>query len=385
MKKILFSVLLILCSLSYAKSQSLEVQVDGWDNDTILLSLYSYNGDDTMDTIVAAGGRVIFELPLHDTCYVSMTSFKSMFPRTDFPLQLDAMTISTVMAPGLHEKIVGKMTPRALVYTSSGSIPYFKQAAELRSQYLEYNIAADSVNILIETGVMQRQDADILQPLFDERGRNYGEIRRIKLEYARLHPGDDLAADCVSDQHVQEFRAASAILTPEAWNGLFKNALKAQDKYTKQYEGYLEAQKRVTVGCQAPDFTLPTLDGRQVSLSDFKGQWVLLDFWGSWCGWCIQGFPDMKKYYEANKDKLQVVGIACKDAPEKCAAAVERYQLPWIQLIEMDNSAESVSVRYAVASYPDFFLISPDGIITEIFHGKEPGFYEKIDQHIKAL
>ncbi|MDE6393778.1 MAG: TlpA family protein disulfide reductase, partial [Duncaniella sp.] len=47
----------------------------------------------------------------------------------------------------------------------------------------------------------------------------------------------------------------------------------------------------------APDFTLPDLNGKEVSLSDFRGKWVVLDFWGSWCGWCVKGFPALKEAY----------------------------------------------------------------------------------------
>ena len=51
-------------------------------------------------------------------------------------------------------------------------------------------------------------------------------------------------------------------------------------------------------GTEAPDFALATPDGKTVKLSDMRGKYVVLDFWGSWCGWCIKGMPEMKKYYE---------------------------------------------------------------------------------------
>ena len=57
------------------------------------------------------------------------------------------------------------------------------------------------------------------------------------------------------------------------------------------------ASQSIAEGQMAPDFTLKDLQGNDLSLSSLRGKYVVLDFWGSWCGWCIKGIPDMKKYY----------------------------------------------------------------------------------------
>lgn len=66
----------------------------------------------------------------------------------------------------------------------------------------------------------------------------------------------------------------------------------------------------------APDFTLKDIQGNDFSLSSAKGKYVILDFWGSWCGWCIKGLPDMKKAYRKYKHKVVFVGIDCNDTEE---------------------------------------------------------------------
>ena len=89
----------------------------------------------------------------------------------------------------------------------------------------------------------------------------------------------------------------------------------------------------VTTTAQAPDFTLNDLDGRPLSLKSLRGKYVVLDFWGSWCGWCIKGIPAMKEYYEKYKGKFEILGIDCNDPEDKWKAAVEKYQLPWLHLL----------------------------------------------------
>ena len=93
-----------------------------------------------------------------------------------------------------------------------------------------------------------------------------------------------------------------------------------------------EAEAKIKEGLPAPDFTLNDLNGQPLSLSSLRGKYVVLDFWGSWCGWCIKGIPDMKKYYEKYKGKLEILGIDCRDTEEKWKAAVEKHELPWLPL-----------------------------------------------------
>ena len=69
------------------------------------------------------------------------------------------------------------------------------------------------------------------------------------------------------------------------------------------------AAKQQATGVEAPDFTLNDINGKPLSLSSLRGKHVVLDFWGSWCGWCIKGMPQMKEYYAKYKDKLEILGI----------------------------------------------------------------------------
>ena len=73
----------------------------------------------------------------------------------------------------------------------------------------------------------------------------------------------------------------------------------------------------IVEGAKAPDFSAKKVDGTTFTLSSLQGKYVVIDFWGSWCKWCIKGFPDMKTAYAKHKGKVEFVGIACRDTEEK--------------------------------------------------------------------
>ena len=133
----------------------------------------------------------------------------------------------------------------------------------------------------------------------------------------------------------------------------------------------------IRAGVQAPDFTAKKVDGTTFTLSSLQGKYVVLDFWGSWCKWCIKGFPDMKTAYAKHKDKVEFVGIACRDTEAKWKAATEKYELPWISVL---NPADNDLVKvYDVKGFPTKIVLDPQGKIAKIILGEDPAFYTYLD------
>lgn len=110
------------------------------------------------------------------------------------------------------------------------------------------------------------------------------------------------------------------------------------------------------IGEKAPAFTLKDLSGADRQLSDFKGKYVLVDFWGTWCAPCIEALPKIKKTYaKLDKSKFEVVGI-CVDC-DGLKNFVKENELSWVQLEGDDDVADA----YLVKGFPTMFLIDPDG------------------------
>ncbi len=121
------------------------------------------------------------------------------------------------------------------------------------------------------------------------------------------------------------------------------------------------ASKGELIGKTAGDFEQPTADGRPVKLSDYRGKYVLLDFWASWCGWCRAEFPVLKEVYAKYKDQnFELLGIAVNDDREKTLKAMKEDGVTWPQIL---NTGKVAMEAYGIAGIPEIILFAPDGKI----------------------
>ena len=133
---------------------------------------------------------------------------------------------------------------------------------------------------------------------------------------------------------------------------------------------------------EAPDFTLNDLNGKPLTLSSLRGKYVILDFWGSWCGWCIKGIPQMKEFYQKYAGKFEILGIDCNDPEEKWKAAVEKYELPWLHVYNPRGNSK-VLEQYEIQGFPTKIIVGPDGKIVKTIIGEDPAFYTFLDELFK--
>ncbi|MBI4297256.1 MAG: redoxin domain-containing protein [Chloroflexi bacterium] len=119
------------------------------------------------------------------------------------------------------------------------------------------------------------------------------------------------------------------------------------------------------VGRLAPDFTLPDLDGNSVSLSDFRGKVVLVNFWGTWCPPCRAEMPDILEIYQEYKGRgLEIIGVdAPPDTEEDVRTFITRGGFNWVFV--MDKRWE-VARLYSLGAFPTTFFIDEEGIIRQV-------------------
>ncbi|WP_423149522.1 redoxin domain-containing protein [Rubrolithibacter danxiaensis] len=136
------------------------------------------------------------------------------------------------------------------------------------------------------------------------------------------------------------------------------------NKAVKSFVERMESVKSVSVGHAAPNFTLPTPDGKQMQLNDFKGKYVLLDFWASWCAPCRQESPNLVRIYNKFKDKnFTILGVSLDKSKDAWLKAIKDDNLNWNHVSELKEWNGEVNATYKVEGIPASFVINPEGKI----------------------
>ena len=334
--------------------------------DTLLVYVWDAEGGGTdyADTIAVTDG--LFSMTVPDTAafYITlaekpapggrMTSYSDRF----LFLPGDAMYVE---GPLDELKISGTELYDAL----EGTAEYKRLDAALDSLYGEWRAVYNE----------DKEKADSIRALMDEADK---AIDTFMYEYVKANPDNLLSGFFTTRLPEKESVEVWELLSDNVRNGKMKGVLDVSIERSRQMLVIEENWNKMKPGYEVPDFRLKNLDGEYMTLDSFKGKYALIDFWGTWCGWCIKGIPDMKAAYGKYKDRLEIVGIDCRDSEEKWREGVEKYELPWTNLYNGDS--DEITVAYGVQGYPCKILIDPESKVVEAFLGEDPALYKKLDE-----
>ncbi len=157
--------------------------------------------------------------------------------------------------------------------------------------------------------------------------------------------------------------------------------LEFQDNGTP--DGNAEGMESVLVGKPAPDIELKLLDGKRFRLADKRDKILVLDFWASWCGPCLQAMPQVHRVVEEFADQqVELVAINLQEAPEQIKVALERLQLDMTVALDTDGR---VAEKYGATAIPQTVIIGRDGNVARLFVGGGARFDEQLRKALTSV
>lgn len=289
-----------------------------------------------------------------------------------------------IAVPGEKAELKGDVKSRyditgSKFYQQYHQVDLMKEASQKKMTAL-----SDSLNNLMKNGAKQE---DVYKIYSEKMPALVKEQNEKFFAYIAQHANEEATATLVTDfEDPADMEKAKNMLSETIRNGRMKDLYEPVfEQVKKQKEMEEKSAKLQAAGVEAPDFTLKDIEGNDFTLSSLRGKYVILDFWGSWCGWCIKGMPQMKEYYKKYAGKFEIVGVDCNDTDQKWKDAVKKHELPWKHVYNPranseEEQAKSVLGKYGITGFPTKIIISPEGKIVKTIVGEDPAFYTLLDE-----
>ncbi|WP_316833013.1 TlpA disulfide reductase family protein [Pedobacter aquatilis] len=182
--------------------------------------------------------------------------------------------------------------------------------------------------------------------------------QQVEQSWVHDHPGSILSANILGIYA----STWGKTITQSLYKGLSKDNRKSPDG--RNIREYLELNQSVKIGGHYADFEQQNPQGKTIRLSEFKGRYILLDFWASWCGPCREENPRLVKTYQRFKAKgLTIIGISLDENRTEWVKAIEKDQLNWENLSDLRGDKNRAALIYGVHAIPSNYLIDNKGII----------------------
>lgn len=263
--------------------------------------------------------------------------------------------------PGAHIKVKGEITDFVNAYPSGTKAN--DELAELHKEI--FPLINEDANTMVKA--VFTEDEDIKKQLFDSASKIGEQATILKKNYIQKNTSSVVSAMYLSEIMV------SGDMTDDKAIELFESL----DNKLSSLPTYKEMEKRIAgiiatkEGNSFPSLvTSSTPNGEPFDMSSYKGKYVLVDFWGVWCGPCVAEMPQVKEFGERYKDKLEIVGINSGDTKTKMMTFLEKNDYDWQQVISLNGDSEDNFVtRYNVQGFPTKFILDPEGKILKRYLG----------------
>lgn len=340
----------------------------------------SYKNGFKRDSLLVENGSFFYEGFVNKLVSVSINpNMERVVKRVPgggyYPVKSSA--IQLFVFPGANIKISGNISDFVNAYPKGDDAN--NDLATLNKAI--FPLLNQSVNISVKIANKTVTDSLIIKKMKDTASRIDKQVISIKEGFIRNNQSSVAAIWLLSDMMLRS--QLSNDLATELFSRMdskrLSNLTFFQD-VAKRVDGFSLTAK----GKIVPDIiSSSTYSGSKFELKALRGKYVILDFWGTWCGPCLSGMPRMKEYSTKYASRLELVGIASEsDKGEKWKKFLDNNpQYRWHQLLS--TSENDLILRFSVAGFPTKILIDQEGKIIDRFVGEDEEIYKKLDELLK--
>ncbi len=376
MKSFLTSAFLILFFVNGVIGQTISGTISGLKNDTLLVITKVYDSRNNpeedhafRDTVVLDNKK--FSLKIADKNFTEVEIFPlgglaSIRP-SGLIASYESDLIRLFVSKGENVSIDAHFDGLAIDFSAKGSAiseKYSLFRSTLVPNYRKRNEALQTIARLKSAGEPLAPGQEMLKGAM-------ASIKEIRNDFVEKNLDSPLAVFIVKSDYGNGFdneklmsykeRFQDKVLNTPIGEEYLRNVRNAEKAGEWEKAARIKEEAfRALKGKPAPDFSLKSIDGKEITLSSLKGKYVVLEFWNTGCGWCLESMPELIKYYDKYHQNIAVVTIVSKDKDSKWRKAVKDFKME--KLINLFDADGTVAKLYNIQVYPTHLIISPEGI-----------------------